>query len=295
MPLTYRKLAVVALGASPYGLDVSPDGARVAQACFDQKLRVYDAATMQELKRVHVGSSFPHGVVFLADQSAIGAGGRALSLFDASAFKRVGALKGHRDEILRAAAPASNTHLVTVSGASYRGADCSLRVWDRQTLAPLTRWKLDAQPYGLDVRHDAGFVAAATSAGEIVGGQLDDAAPRWSHRVDDWFYESRFTPEGDEVWAVGDRGVVTVLDAVTGAPRRSLALEGATRGLAHLPEGRFAYAHKTLVVADRDGAVVWRSEPLAQGVAHVAASRDGQRLFVACFEPASLWVFEREG
>jgi predicted DNA-binding WGR domain protein len=71
----YREAHRVKLLTSPMGLAASADGRWVASASSDQKLRLYEAATMKEVKELHVGTAFPYAVFFSADSRWVFAGG----------------------------------------------------------------------------------------------------------------------------------------------------------------------------------------------------------------------------
>lgn len=277
---------------TPFRVAHAPDSTLFGVTSFDQKLRVYETATLDLRKKVHLGTSFPNACAFT--DSAVYAGGKALAAFDLKAFKRQGKLK-HSAEIQDVAVSADFGRAVTGSGENYQGADCSLRTWDLTSHTELSRWKLGRTVFGVSIAANGGFVAGGTLEGKLVGGVPGEKKPSWTTQWREWIYTTLI--RGDEVWAGGDPYGLGVFDAATGELKREITLAGATRHIAALGPDHIVLGQRKsdskLTVIDTDGNLVWQSEVLGRMIHSVAASPDGQTLCATTSDEDRVWVFIR--
>jgi predicted DNA-binding WGR domain protein/WD40 repeat protein len=305
---SYTRAHRVALPKSPYALAVSADGQWVASACFDQKLRIFEAATMKEVKVLHLGTSFPHSAFFSADSQWVFAGAKSLQSFSVPDWKKGVALKGHAQETQRSVL-APNGEVWTVSGEHSTPADWSARKWDLTSGKQLLRIKFEASVFGLDVSANSQHVVCGDRNGNV---SLVDAASGkviWSTKTPKWAYVTLFSADGTEVFAGGDVGLeedevpeLMVLDAKTGAPKRTLVIGGLARDIKRLPNRMLLVGCNDWVTGTRKsslrvvdpstGKVAWSSESLGKMISAVAASADGRTLYAHTSDENALSVFQ---
>jgi WD40 repeat protein len=64
---TQEQLAVLPLGRIAYGLAFSPNGTRLATACQDNTIRLWDMASREEVVELHGHTDYVHAVAFSPD------------------------------------------------------------------------------------------------------------------------------------------------------------------------------------------------------------------------------------
>jgi WD40 repeat protein len=125
----------------PFGWSVSalawsPDGARIASACYDELLRVHDARTGQLFLSIHPHQDELNALAWSPDgQTLATAGGhwdqpQLIKLWDATTSQPLRQLKGHKAEI-KSLAYAPDGRLASVS------LDGTARIWDPATARQL--------------------------------------------------------------------------------------------------------------------------------------------------------------
>jgi predicted DNA-binding WGR domain protein/DNA-binding beta-propeller fold protein YncE len=302
----YTEAHRVKLLTSPVGLAASADGRWVASANSDQKLRIYEAATMQEVKELHLGTAFPYSVFFSADSRWVFAGGKSVQSFEAETWKKGPALKGHSHDTHRAVL-SSDGGAWTASGENFSPHDWSLRNWDLATGKQLLRFKLEHPLYGLDVSPDGQRLVCGDGDGNVTLVNATTGKSIWTTKALNWAYVTLFSADGTEVFAGGqiedDDGQLLselrVLDAATGEKRRTIAVGPWVRDLQRLANGMLLAGVNKLgkregslqVVNPTTGKLVWSSEPLGQFVGAVAASADGRTLYAHSADMHAVWVF----
>jgi predicted DNA-binding WGR domain protein/WD40 repeat protein len=302
----YREAHRVKLLTSPVGLAASADGRWVASASSDQKLRIYEAATMKEVKELHVGTAFPYAVFFSADSRWVFAGGKSIQSFETETWKKGPPLKGHSQDTHRAVL-SSDGCAWTASGENFSPHDWSLRKWDLTTGKQLLRFKLQSPLYGLDVSPDGKHVVCGDSSGTVTLVDATTGKSVWTTKALNWAYVTLFSADATEVFAGGELenddgqllSELRVLDAATGEKKRTIAVGPWVRDLQRLPNGMLLAGVNKLgkregsvqVVNPTTGKLVWSSEPLGQFVGAIAASADGRTLFAHSADKHALCVF----
>lgn len=300
-PMRFHIRTRIPQPSSTNALSASLDGRFVATTCFDQKLRVYDARSLALLKTLHLGTSFPHGLCFSPDGSLVGSGGKAITLFDTTTWKKGVSLKGHRHEIQDAAFSPDGTRVYTGSGNHYTPADWSVRSWDPSSGAELWRWKGESSVFAVAVSPDGASVAAGDRDGRVMLLDAATGALRWQVKLESWVYCLRFTRSGDALVASGDSDSLSVLDPSTGA-HRELPLNGMARAFAITRDGKTAVVGKTTYGESQSAVAIdlatgktrWESEALGRLPQGVALSPNDDAIFVLMNDPHELVVFERD-
>lgn len=289
----------IVLGESTKSLALSRDGALVAATGFDQKCRVFRTATMTEAKALHLGTSFPNALCFSPDGASVASGGKALTLFSTSTWKKGVSLKGHRHELQDACFSPDGARVYTASGNNYTPADWTVRAWDAATGAPRWKWKSSNVLYAVAVSPDGKTVAAGDSGGTVTLLDADTGLPRATTRVGGWVYCLRFTPDGASVIASGDACELAVI-ATADATTRSVPMDHGARAFALTADGATALVGATrygepapLVAVDlATGTVRARGPAVGRLPQGVELSPDGARLYVLVNDPNELLVFD---
>jgi RNA polymerase sigma factor (sigma-70 family) len=171
-PLNPRQLA---------GLALSPDGRLIAAAGYDEVLRVWDAASGQEVHRFQ-----GRCVAFAPDGKLIAVGGRGtdgaevnmgvIRLYDASTGKEVRALRGHLTTLAHVAFSADGRTLVSTGqvlfGARFGDPGESetrfVRFWDVATGRELHDGPAGARPGCMTLSPDGHTLAGTADAGRTI-------------------------------------------------------------------------------------------------------------------------------
>lgn len=295
--MRFAEVARVALGESTNALALSPDGTRVAATTFDQKMRVFDAASLTLLKALHLGTAFPHAACFSPDGRWVMSGAKSLTLFDTASWKKGVSIKGHRHEIQDATFSPDGAAIYTASGNNYTPADWSVRGWDAASGAERWRWKATTPVYAVGASPDGRWVAAGDSHGTLTLLDAATGAPHWSASTGSWLYALRFTPDGSSVVGTGDAPGVCVARVSDGA-LRTFAARGGARDFAFTADGarvilgatEYGNAVPLQVLDLASGATVAEGPALGRLPQGVALSPDGARLYVLMNDPHDLVV-----
>lgn len=132
---------VIKLPASSTRVEVSPDGKWIATACFDKKLRLYEAKTFKLVRTISTGTPEARILNFTKDGSKLIVGAKSPAVFDMSPLpkdglpglkKLVSFKKDFKNAPLASVMDNDDQHLWTVGG--YNDAkDNALRKWNIST------------------------------------------------------------------------------------------------------------------------------------------------------------------
>jgi WD40 repeat protein/serine/threonine protein kinase len=276
----------------------SPDGRRLVSGGFDGTVRVWDAATRQELHRLSAGSRV-FGVAFHPDGRRVaaatedglvrvwdpGAGGEPVVLRGhdgparAVAFSPDGRhlASGGDDATVRLWAPGSGGpavrllgHTAAVWGLAFSpdgrrlasaGFDETVRVWDPLTGKDVLTFRGHTEPVNVVAFSPDGRRLASAGFDQVVR-VWDAATGRELHRLHGHtliVYGVAFSPDGQRLVSGGFDKTVKLWDAVSG--REILTLHGHTHvvdGVAFSPDGW------RVASAGREGVVrLWDASPLS--------------------------------
>ena len=216
----------------------SPDGKRIVTAGEDGTVKVWDAATGQELLALKGHTAQVFGVAFSPDGRRIVTGSydKTVKVWDARTGQEVLALKGHADHVPSVAFSPDGKRIVSGS------ADQTAKVWDAEkrpgTPHPqygrrsIIAWRTaptattDRRPAAMTGRRRCGTPSTGQELFALKG-----------HK--DWVCSVAFSPDGKRIVTGSKDRTAKVWDAATG--REVLTLKGHTaevRGVAFSPDGK---------------------------------------------------------
>ena len=150
-------------GTRLFEIVYSPDGTRIACACWDHTVTVWDVATQQKVGTLtgHTGSV--SSVVFSADGSrmATGSWDGTIKLWDAESYALIGTLTGHTDQVNNVAFAPNGKHLASVS------ADQSVRLWNTHALEQIIAFNQGAPVWCCQFAPDGDILATGGINGAI--------------------------------------------------------------------------------------------------------------------------------
>ena len=280
-----------------YGVDVAPDGARLASAAWDGSVCVADLATGNLERTLDSGGQELRAVRWSRDGRSIFAGHLRLLRWDAETGAERAARAFPQGLECIARVPSDDTILVG-DGA---GVVCRLRAED---LEPVETWPGHGGiVYDLAVDAAGRTAAWITGAGHVFVRNLADGTPRWSravHRVGRYGAVA-FSPDGRWLATAGADHLVRILDPDTGEEVATLrGHQDAVYALAWLPDGSRLVSGSndgTILLWDPEGGQVrLRLAGHASYVYRLAVSPDGTTIASASGDGSvRLWSTRRRG
>jgi WD40 repeat protein len=212
----------------------SPDGTRLASCSWDKSLRVFDAATHNEIANV----ALPSGAAFFAwhpngKMAAVALTDKTSVLIDLSTNAVVKTMVGHAADVKAVAFNRDGSRLLSGSG------DKTARVWSVETGQCLATMKGHGGPIESVVfLPDDASVATASHDGSV---RIWDAAKgelvRILHSSDDAIYRIAASPDGRRI-AAGGKYLYLLDPQVSGALLREKPLSETIWHLDWSPDGQ---------------------------------------------------------
>ncbi|KAF9470943.1 hypothetical protein BDN70DRAFT_888602 [Pholiota conissans] len=124
-----RTLMTIAVQSQVHAIACSSDNKHIVSGLGDETVRVWDASTGVELKKLEGHSHWVESVAFSSDNKHIvsGSGDKTVRVWDASTGVELKKLEGHSHWVESVAFSSDNKHIVSGS------ADLTVRVWDAST------------------------------------------------------------------------------------------------------------------------------------------------------------------
>lgn len=216
---------------------VSANGKRIATACFEDAVRVWNGETAKHLFSLERRSFGSHCVAFSPDDRFLVSGDRdkTLRVWDASDGSFIRSLDGHADVVRSVAFGTKPNQLVTGS------LDGTVKVWDMNT------WEVQRTLRG----HGDGVTGVAVSAtGDwIVSSSFDASLRMWDARTGELVrmlnghrglvWDVAMSHDGKWIVSAGSDGTIRVWDTVSGRPIDALkGLTNESRCVTVAPDGK---------------------------------------------------------
>jgi WD40 repeat protein len=198
--LQSRRLRTTLLpGDAVNGISMSPDGTRLAAACDDRVVWVWDVDTGRELSQLHGHESWVNSVAFSPDGQLIasGASDTTVRIWDARHFRSISVLAGHTDTVWSVAFHPNGSEIASSS------SDGTIHLWSVSAARSIAH-----------LRGHASWVNTVAYApdGEILASASDDHSVRLWDRNRDWS-STRLAGHQDSVRAVAWLGDDRLLSA----------------------------------------------------------------------------------
>ena len=249
----------------------SPSGTLLASSSYDQKVRIWNAASGRLLQTLEGHESDVNGIAFSPDGTILASTSDdkeiRLWVVATGALLRP-PLAGHTDSVNGVSFSPDGKTLASAS------EDQTIGLWSldsREASAPtdFLRNGHTGEIRSVAFSPDGGLLASAGDDGRVVLWDVATGGSRllWSHGRHD-AREVVFSPDGALLASAGRDGVVRLWDRAEPLPPRQLEHEDGVEGVAFSPDGRL------LASAQSDGKVlVWQVESV--GSPRIAATLEG--------------------
>jgi WD40 repeat protein/tRNA A-37 threonylcarbamoyl transferase component Bud32 len=215
----------------------SPDGRRLASASADQTVKIWDAATGQEILSLKGHTGAVNGVAFSPDgrRLASASNDQTVKVWDAATGQEYVTLKGHTRLVYGVAYSPDGRRLASAGG------DGTVKVWDAATGQECLTLKgqgyVSAVAYSPDGRRLAS--ASADQAVKIWDAATGQECLALKVPTNEVVHAMAYSPDGRRLASAGGDGTVKVWDAATGQERLTLkGHKGPFSAVAYSPDGR---------------------------------------------------------
>lgn len=286
--------------ASLLSVAASPDGRFIACTSFDERVHVWDAASLDLVRSVRIGKR-PKAIAFSPDSTLLVAGASTLAALSTGTWKKAGTYKGHRREVARAAFSVDGSRLFGGGHSDVSPFDNSVRAWDVATAQEVARWEATGSVCALAAAPGGDTLAVATQSGQTMLLDAVTLTPRWESPPECRTNALWFSPAG-RLHGTHSHALLFEIDLATGVQREILPAMRYGADLALSPDGTMAFiavAHggdpdgSFVAVADIEARQIVSTHPLGPAAPRgIVLAPDGRRAFVIQHFPDALLVLD---